>query len=116
MLSYTLHRYTASKEEYENHIADLETNIVKNEEEIKELQKEVKKYKDQSFSSKEPCYQIATEETLAPYKEKIATLTTLLQNEEKNVEELKDKLVHVEELNQNLDNNFHVKQATIYIY
>lgn len=111
-----MHRYTANKEEYENHIADLEVNIVKNEEEMKELQKELKKYKDLSLPSKEPYYQIAMEETLAPYKEKIATLTTLLHNEEKNVEELKDKLTNMEELNQNLNNNFHVKQDMICLY
>lgn len=105
---HTLHRYTANKEEYENHIADLETNVVKNKEEIKELQKELKKCKD-LLSSKEPCYQIAMEETLAPYKEEITTLTTLLHSEEKNVAELKDKLANMEELNQNLNNNFHVK-------
>lgn len=80
------------------------------------MQKELKKYKDLSRSSKESCYQIATEETLTPYKEKIATLTTLLHNEEKNVEELKDKLANMEESNQNLNNNFHVKQAMICIY
>lgn len=103
----TAEKYTANKEEYENHIADLETNVVKNKEEIKELQKELKKCKD-LLSSKEPCYQIAMEETLAPYKEEITTLTTLLHSEEKNVAELKDKLANMEELNQNLNNNFHM--------
>jgi len=107
-------RFVASNEEYENHIADLKTNIVENEEEIKELKKELKMYKD--IPNKGSCCQIAVEEVSALQEKKIAEITTLLHNEKKNVKDLEDKLMNMVDTNQELNNNFHVKQTMICIY
>lgn len=92
MLSYI--RYRAEKKEYESHIADLETSKVKNEQEIKELQKELKKYKD--LVNERPFYLTSMEDTLTPYREKIEELTMLLQNEEEKGKYLEEKLANME--------------------
>lgn len=107
-------RHTADKEEYEKHIAILETNIIEKQEKIEQLQKEVKRCKD--LLSEESYYQIATEEILVPYKEKIEKLNELVYIEKKNVEELKDKLQNMEKINCHLVEENKVKQVTICIY
>lgn len=91
-------KYKAKQKEYENHIANLETNQVKSELEIKELQKELKKYKD--LVNNQP---YAMADTLTVYKEELKEIHMLLQNEkekflqkEKNEKALMDKLAHRE--------------------
>lgn len=66
--------------------------------------------------NKGSCCQIAVEEALTPQEKKIAELTTLLHDEKKNVKDLEEKLLNMEDTNQELSNNFHVKQAMICIY
>lgn len=108
-------RYKAQQREYENHIADLETDQVKSELEINELQKELKKYKD--LANKRPCRLAEMEETLMPYKEQLVELSSLLENEkgmllekEKNEKELMDKLANMEAQYEELQHNLNVKR------
>lgn len=111
-------RYTADREEYQNRIEDLETNLELNEEEIKRLEKEVKKYKHIAHVNQGSYCQCSMKEEIVvkPFKKKIEELTMLLHSEEKKMEKLKDKLMDMEDQIQHLDNNYHVKQATICIY
>ena len=94
-----IYRYKAEQKEYENHIANLETNQVKNELEIKELQKELKKYKDLVNNQSSN----AMADTLTVYKEELRETYMLLQNEkekflqkEKKEKTLMDKLTYRE--------------------
>lgn len=115
-------RYKAQQREYENHIADLETDQVKSKLKINELQKELKKYKD--LVNKQPCHLAEMEDTLTPYKEQLVELSTLLENEkgmllekEKNEKELMDKLANMEAQYEELQHNLNVKRlAMVYIY
>ncbi|KYN34315.1 hypothetical protein ALC56_11422 [Trachymyrmex septentrionalis] len=92
-------KYKAEQKEYENHIANLETNQIKNKLEIKELQKELKKYKD--IINNQPFNAMA--DNLTAYKEELRETHMLLQNEkerflqkEKNEKTLVDELAHKE--------------------
>lgn len=107
-------RHTADKEEYEKHIAILETNIIGEQEKNEQLQKELKRCKD--LLSEESSHQIAAEEILVPYKEKIEKLNELVYIEKKNVEELKNKLQNLENINCHLVEENNVKQAIICFY
>lgn len=110
-LLFSYIRYRAEKNEYANYIADLETNKVKNEQEIKELQKELKKYKD--LVKERSCDLISMEDTLTPYREKIEELTKLLENEEKNGKHLEKKLANMEAKYQELNDILKVKQQSM---
>ncbi|XP_011871914.1 PREDICTED: protein Spindly-like [Vollenhovia emeryi] len=99
----TARKHANEIRDFQDHVADLEAVITKQEDKIKKLQEVVKNQKD--LLNKEQCYD-TSEETLAPYKEKIMRLSTLLQNEQKNVDNLTDKLTNVEELNQELNHKY----------
>ncbi|KYN00058.1 PREDICTED: protein Spindly-like [Cyphomyrmex costatus] len=92
-------KYKAKQQEYENHIINLETNQASSELKIKELQEELKKYKDlvnnQLHNTKA--------DNLTVYKEELREVHMLLKNEkkkflekEKNEMALMDKLAHTE--------------------
>jgi len=94
-------RYEALQKEYENYIETLETNKVKSELEMKQLQKELKQCKD--HADEQSYHLIAKENTLTQYKEKLAELSKQLINnkerlfkKEENEKELMEKLVHIE--------------------
>jgi len=88
-------RYKIKKEEYENHITDLETDAVEKKREITELHKELKKCKD--FISKcSYCTTFIEDTSSIQYKEKIEELIQLLQNEEKKRIKLEEKLMDIE--------------------
>ncbi|EZA60955.1 hypothetical protein X777_08167 [Ooceraea biroi] len=84
-------RYKIKKEEYENYIADLETDAADKKCKIMELHEELRKYKD--LINKCSHSTTVTEDTSsAQYKEKIEQLLQLLQNEEKKGIALEERL------------------------
>ncbi|XP_071561537.1 uncharacterized protein Spindly [Temnothorax nylanderi] len=106
----TIEKYTAAKQEYENQIADLETNIGKYKEIVRKMQDELRKY----MLNEKPCQEEpATEETLVSYKQSVDKLTTLLCTEQNNVKELKEKLANLEEQNEELSNNYQMTLAQL---
>lgn len=97
------------KEEYEKHIADLQANIAENKQEILELTKELKTYKD--LTAERSCNLTLSEDALVPYKEQIAELAVLLEKEEEKVQQLEERLASAEAHSQEVENILEVRRV-----
>ncbi|XP_036142659.1 protein Spindly [Monomorium pharaonis] len=80
--------FKTEKREYKDHIEALETNLIKSELDIKQLQEELKEYKD--LVNKQPSHLTAMEDTLTRYKEEHAELIILLEDEKKKFTQKKE--------------------------
>ncbi|XP_032674380.1 protein Spindly-like [Odontomachus brunneus] len=108
-------KYKIERNEYENHIVDLETKDIKNTQEITKLQEELKKYSE--LKNERPHNVTFNEEchfsNLIEYKEKIEELVTLLQNEGEKREQLEEKFVNMKCYIQELQNTLQVTKEQL---
>lgn len=106
-------RYRIERDEYENHIVNLETKNIQNTQEIIKLQEELKKYSE--LKNEQPQNVTFNEDNLIEYKEKIEELITLLQNEGEKQEQLEEKLANMKCYIQELQDTLQVKAQTLFV-
>lgn len=106
-------RYRIERDEYENHIINLETKEAQNKQEITELREGLKKYK--KVKNERPQNLTFNEDNLIEYKEKIEELVTLLQNEGEKKELLEEKLVNMKHYIQELQDTLQVRHQVLFV-
>lgn len=106
-------RNRATREMYENHIANLEKNCAQSAQEIVELHEEIKKYKN--LMNEQLHNSTSTEDNLI-YNEKIEELTILLNNERKKQEQFEERFAHTERQCQEFEDILKVSMSMYDLY